>query len=721
MSFKILLKSFTVFYILLTLNGYSKEGMYLPMLLQKINASEMEAMGMRITAEEIYSLNQPSLKDAIVQFGNGCTGEIVSSQGLLLTNHHCGYRSIQQHSTIDHDYLTDGFWAVDNTKELPNQGLTASILQSMVDVSKEILNGITDKMTEIERSTAIARNIEAMLVMDVVNPFLKVEIKPFYYGNQYIMLTSLVFKDVRLVGAPPSNIGKFGGDTDNWMWPRHTGDFSVFRIYADKDNKPADYSKSNIPYSPVKFLDISLKGYEKGDFTFVFGYPGSTQEYLPSSAIKMITETVNPFKIDLRRQKLDIMQKYMEKDPNIRIQYSAKYAGVANGWKKWIGENKGIKRLNTIQNKIADEEDFIRWSKAQSPEYLGLMSAITSVYNNTTPYELAYQYFLETAYYQDIVRYVSQYFMLVQHSSADKFDETGYKSTHLSLLNGVDGFYRDYNIEVEKELMIANIEAIKRFPYDGIAPPEIISVINKKFNGNTKRYVDYLFSNSLFSNPLKLKKFLEDYKSTKYKKLVKDPFYQLTSSLYSHFQDNVRPQLIKNQLTIDSLQRIYMSALLIRAGDNYLFPDANSTLRVSYGLVDNYEPRDGVIYNHFTTLDGIMDKENPEIYDYVVVPKLKTLYQSKNYGRYEDKDKSLHTCFIASNHTTGGNSGSPVLNAQGRLIGINFDRNWEGTMSDLDYDPDQCRNIMIDIRYCLFIIDNFAEAHRLIEEMSIVE
>ncbi|MBN2745498.1 MAG: S46 family peptidase [Bacteroidales bacterium] len=701
----------------LTLNA--KEGMYLPMLLKKINASDMQAMGMRITAEEIYSVNQASLKDAIVHFGGGCTAELVSEKGLLLTNHHCGYRSIQKHSTIEHDYLTDGFWAKSLEEELPNDGLTATILQRMEDVTAQVLAGIKPEMDEKERQELMDKNIKKLTQTDDNSKFHLVEIKAFYYGNQYILMESIVFYDVRLVGSPPSNIGKFGGDTDNWMWPRHTGDFSVFRIYADKDNNPADYSKENTPYKPKKHLKISLQGYQPEDFTMVFGYPGTTQEYLPSAAIQTIVEVVNPFKIDLRRQKLDIMAEQMDKDPKIRIQYSAKYAGVANGWKKWIGENRGIKRLNTIQNKRIEEKEFALWARDHG--YGDLIQELNTLYEQLRPYELAASYFFEAGYYQDIIRFAYSFQTVAKFSGKKEIDQEKFQLAVKSLKGSIKGFYKDFDIDVEKNLLNATISAYTKFPETTIPIPSTIAPLKSKNQEEIDEWIDKMFSKSIFADEAKLANFIENYSSGKFKTIQKDPVYQLALSYYQNYFDHIMNPLLNYQSQIDVLMRKYMQAQIEINAGQYLFPDANSTLRVSYGKVENYEPRDGVIYNYFTTLEGIIEKENPEIYDYVVEEKLKQLYISKDYGRYADADGSMHTCFIASNHTSGGNSGSPVLNAEGHLIGLNFDRNWEGTMSDLDYDPNQCRNITVDIRYCLFIIDKFAGAQHLIEEMDIID
>ncbi|OIP01411.1 MAG: hypothetical protein AUJ98_04495 [Bacteroidetes bacterium CG2_30_33_31] len=714
---KLFLFIFASILILFSINLSAKEGMYIPMLLQKINSSEMEAMGMKITAEDIYSINKSSIKDAIVQFGGGCTGEIISNQGLLLTNHHCGYRSIQKHSSINNDYLTDGFWANTFEDELPNSGLTATILQNMNDVTGIILAGVTTNMTEIERQNIIRINISKLTEGNADNKFIKLEVKAFYYGNQYILMTSKVFSDVRLVGAPPSNIGKFGGDTDNWMWPRHTGDFSVFRIYTDAFNNPAEYSKDNVAYKPAQSLSISLKGYNEGDFTFVFGYPGTTEEYLPAEGVALATETVNPFKISLRRQELDIMNSYMEKSAEIRIQYSAKYAGLANGWKKWIGESNGVKRLRTVERKTEEQKDFAIW--ANENEYKNLISSFKTTYKAFLPWEMAYNYFIEAGYYENMISFSNQFFKLAQLSTDKKTSEKDIADYVQNLKNAAESFYKDYNSDVEKELLMTTINAYASFPYSEVPLPETIETIKSKYQGDSKKYVENLFKKSIFRNKETLFSFLNNYKRANYKNLEKDILMKLTGSYFNNFINKIRPNLAQYQNKLDSLQRIYMKALIEKNADKYLSPDANSTLRVAYGNIANYSPHDGITYNYFTTLEGIMQKENPNIYDYVVEPKLKSLFKNKEYANYADADGTMHVCFLATNHTTGGNSGSPVMNANGELIGINFDRNWEGTMSDLNYDPEQCRNITLDIRYCLFIIDKFANAQRLIEEMNI--
>lgn len=716
-------KSFLVFILPLLMVGKSVlavEGQWIPMLLSKLNASEMQAMGMKITAEEIYSLNKASLKDAIVQFGGGCTGEFVSDKGLLFTNHHCGYGNIQNHSSLEHNYLTNGFWAQSLEQELPNPDLSVKLLINMADVSEIILSGVMANMNSIERSNIIAENSKKIIKEYGENKFLEVIVKPFYYGNQYILIISKVFRDVRLVGAPPSNIGKFGGDTDNWMWPRHTGDFSVFRVYANGDNEPADYSKNNIPYQPKKSLQISLKGYKKGDFTMVFGYPGRTEEYLPSAAIEMITEKINPFAIDLRTKRLAAMQKAMDKDQQVRIQYSAKYAGIANGWKKWQGENKGIKRLNAIEKKRVFETEFIVWANKQAPEYNDLLEKYNLVYSEYSNWQMAYRYFVEAGVSIELIPQMRLYIALIDELEKPVLDTAKFGQIKNQILLSRADFYKDYNKSLDKELFIICMKAYQEMPLKNMPQPSIFATISKSYNNSIEEYANYVYSKSNFVDEEKLNKLL-NFNHKDIKKIQADPYFILAESILNNYFDSI---LMKHQSftsVLDSLQRVYMKAQMSMNPSRSWYPDANSTLRVSYGIIDDYKPRDGVEYNYFTTLDGIFEKENPLIYDYVVEPKLKSLHSIKNYGQYADADGSLHTCFIASNHTTGGNSGSPVLNAEGQLIGINFDRNWEGTMSDLKYDASQCRNISLDIRYCLFIIDKYAEASNLINEMNIVK
>lgn len=712
-----LLMVFTIF------RASAKEGIWLPMLLQQLNESDMKSMGMRISAEDIYSINHSSLKDAILLFGGGCTGEIVSDKGLLLTNHHCGYGAIQKHSTLEQDYLTDGFWANSLGEELPNAGLSVTLLFSMADVTGQVLLGVTAKMRESVRDSIIKMNILSIEKKAIEGSHYKAKVKPFYYGNEFYLFITETFTDVRLVGAPPSNIGKFGGDTDNWMWPRHTGDFSVFRIYANKSNEPADYSKDNVPYTPKSHLKISLKGVQKDDFTFVFGYPGTTQEYLPSFAVKMITEDENPKSVLLRQARLEIMEAAMNADPFVRIQYSAKYAGVANYWKKMIGESRGIKHLDAIRQKQQAEVNFTAWANAdvsRKQKYGGLVAAFQQDYSKEAPLNIAANYVFEAGLGVEIVRFAYSFNGLLMQSKMKDAKSDDIDETLEQLKKSALGFFKNYNAALDQKVFAALLGLYHKGP-DPSLQPTIFGMVDQKYNGNFETYANDVYGKSIFASKEKLMTFLDGYKVSKYKSLEKDPAFQLAESIYNLYYKHLQHQVSAIEIHIDSMQRIYMQGLMEFRPEKLFYPDANSTLRIAYGKVDGYTPADGVRYNYFTTLEGIMQKENPDIYDYVVVPKLKELYTSHDYGRYGDKDGSLHVAFIASNHTTGGNSGSPVLNADGLLIGLNFDRNWEGTMSDLMYDPDQCRNITLDIRYCLFIIDKFAGARRLVDEMTLVE
>jgi hypothetical protein len=698
------------------------EGMWIPLFLQQNNEAEMKAMGMRISAQDIYDINNASLKDAIVLFGGGCTGEIVSEQGLLFTNHHCGYGVIQSHSTLEHDYLSKGFWAGSQKDELPGGRTSATLLVYMEDVTTRALDAVNAGMTEKDRNDLIASNIKAIVAKAIEGTHYKAYVRPFFYGNQYFLFVTEVFEDVRLVGAPPSSIGKFGGDTDNWMWPRHTGDFSVFRIYAGKDNKPAAYHKDNVPYKPRKHLSISLKGVKEGDFTFVFGYPGQTQEYLYSDAVSMTVASENPVAIRLRETRLGIMDHYMSQDPKVRIQYSAKYAGVANFWKKMIGENRGVKRMDAIRIKEEMEASFKTWvtqDPVRTAAYGNLLPTFEATYNELVPLNLGFTYFLEAGHSIELVRFAMGYTRLVTMCQDTGTKPEAIEAYIATLRKNLPGFFKDYHLPVDRDIMVELLTQYR----EGLTAAELPSVfafIDKKFKGNMAAYADYVFSRSILANQTRLDAFLASFRQADYKKLQKDPAYMLAESIYGNYWDKLSPRISLLESRLDSLYRVYMKAKMEMEPAHRWYPDANSTLRVTYGKVQGYYPADAVAYHWFTTLDGVMEKDNPDVYDYVVDPRLKELYAKKDYGIYADPDGKMHTCFIASNHTTGGNSGSPVLDADGHLIGINFDRNWEGTMSDLIYDPDQCRNISIDIRYVLFIIDKFAGASHLIGELEIV-
>jgi len=720
------MKKLTVALIFLILKSsilIADEGMWIPMLLEKLNIRQMEELGLKLTSEEIYSINNSSLKDAIVQFGGGCTAEIVSSQGLILTNHHCGFGSIQRQSSLDHDYLAHGFWAASLEEELPNPGLTATLLIRMEDVTEKVLAGAGSHMSQVERAKVIKQNIEVIEKETGAETKLEVKVKPFYSGNQYFLMVNEVFRDIRLVGTPPSSIGKFGGDTDNWIWPRHTGDFSVFRIYAGKDNKPADYSKENVPYTPKNYLQISLNGYQHGDLTFVFGFPAITREYLPADAMELIVFKENPLRIDLRQKRLDIIHEFMDTCKLIRIQYVAKAAGIANGWKKMIGETRGIKQQKGVEKKREFEKIFQSWAESTPDRrntYGDILSSFKTIYAAYQPIDLSNLCIMEAAFGIELIRFADSFKKLIKTGRMGSIQEEEMEKVISSTAKITRSFFKNYQSAIDKKLMIALLEAIEK-NMDSAYLPDIFTTIRQRYHSDYKSYTDDLFNRSILTDSCKVFAFLNTFSPSKAKKLQKDPAYLLSQSVFKTYLQHLQPTLAQYNNKIDSLQRIFMMGQMEMQQKKVFYPDANSTLRISFGQVEDLSSPDGIIYNYFTTLHGVIEKEDSTIYDYIVDPKLNELYNDNDFSRYADRDGTMHLAFICNNHTSGGNSGSPVLNGDGHLIGINFDRNWEGTQSDLMYDPSQCRNICLDIRYCLFIIDKLGGAKQLIEEMKIAE
>lgn len=699
------------------------EGMWIPALLQR-NEAEMQAMGMKITADDIYSINHSSMKDAVVLFGGGCTGEIVSEQGLLLTNHHCGYGWIQKHSTIEHDYLTDGFWAMTPEEELACPGLTAIMLKNMVDVTDRVLENITDATSDEERADIIKKHIKSIIEEAQKDTEYEVSVESFYIGNQYFLMYNEVFKDVRMVGAPPSNIGKFGGDTDNWVWPRHTGDFSIFRIYVGKDGKPAEYSEDNVPYKPDYHFTISLKGVEKGDFTFVFGYPARTNEYLPAVAVNQEANVIYPVVVDLRTQILDIYNKYQERDPKVRIKYASKHAGLGNGWKKWMGVIEGIRSFKGIEKKKAFEEAYNDWcmQTRSRMKYMHALRDFDTIYAEYEKYRMATTYLTEAGLSIELLDFAANFAKLAEVTKGTPQEEIDELINDLRQTSAA--FFKDYYQPIDEEVAVKMLKVyIEEQPAN--FRPTILNDIETNYNGEVQDYVKYLFAKSILTSEEKVNKLLDEFKVSKAKKLAKDPAVVAVNSMMDFYVENVMPKSRECNNRINNLRRVYMEGQMKMIPEVFpernLYPDANFTLRVTYGKVGGFKPKDAVTYRHYTTLDGIMEKEDPNIYDYVVTDRLRELYEAKDFGRYADKDGSMHVAFIAGNHTTGGNSGSPILNAEGQLLGLNFDRTWEGTMSDLVYDPSICKNISVDIRYVLFLIDKYAGCTRLIDEMTIAE
>lgn len=701
------------FAILFNISLTAKEGMWLPMLLKSLNESDMQTMGLKLSAEDIYSVNKSSLKDAIVSFGGFCTGEIISDQGLILTNHHCGYGQIQYHSSVENDYLTDGYWAMKNEDELSNPGLTATFIVRMEDVTEAVLSVVDQSVTQSEQQKAIKAKIKELTEAATKDSHYEAYIKPFFYGNEYYMFITETFKDIRLVGAPPSSIGKFGGDTDNWMWPRHTGDFSLFRIYADKDNKPAEYSEDNVPYQPRNYLPISMKGVQKGDFTMVFGFPGRTQEYLTSYAISQIKDVINPKQIEIRRIALDIMDKHMMKDKKVKIQYASKYARIANYWKKWIGENNGLEKANAIAQKREKEQEFQKMVKGNS-EYLNLMEAFEKRYKEIEPYALARAYWVEIPYRKvELFSLASSFRKAIgQVKNGDRLPDEEVEK----LRQRIQAHFKDYDLGVDLEVAASLLGK-----YDQELEPRFRPQFFRKAQGHYEDFFYKVYKKSIFSYEDKLMKMLEDGFSSKDANVMKkDQAFKMMESFYKIYSKKIRPEYSRLSAEIDSLSKIYVKGLREFVPGKY-YPDANSTLRLAYGQVDNYYPKDGVEYDFYTDTKGIIEKYQPKHPDFDLPSRLIELIENRDYGNYADENGEMHVCFIASNHTTGGNSGSPVINAEGQLIGLNFDRNWEGTMSDINYDINQCRNISVDIRYVLFIVDKFAGAGHLVKEMKLVK
>ncbi len=706
----------------LTLNILkADEGMWLPLLLKQLNESDMQKNGLKLSAEDIYSINKSSLKDAIVQFGGGCTAEIISDKGLLLTNHHCGYGSIQAHSSVQDDLLTNGFWAMNQSQELQNPGLTATLIIRMEDVTAKVLANISDTLNDVAREKKINETITILQKEAVKGTHYGALIRPFYYGNEYYMFITETFRDIRLVGAPPSSIGRFGGDTDNWMWPRHTGDFSMFRIYANKNNEPADYSVDNVPYTPKSHLSISMKDVEKGDFTMVYGFPGRTNEYLTSYGVDLIMNDSDPAKVKIRETRLAIMEADMKLSDFIRIQYSAKYAGLGNYYKKWMGEINGLKKLDAINKKKLVEQDFllkVNTDDNANSKYGKLFSDFQKSYGQFRPLSKQHDYFAEAIMGIEALSYAYTFMNVMDSLNAGK-KSIGVQKEIEKLKQNVQPFFKNFNADTDKKICAALLKMYVA-DIDKTRQAVIFRVIEKKYNGDFEKYANIIYKKSMFVSESKMNKAFETIMKD-YKKMQKDPIYQLIFSCYTKFSKDVRPQYIKLDAEITTLNRIYMKGIRELITNKKYYPDANSTLRVAYGKVGGYYPHDAVYYDYYTTLDGLIEKENPLVEEFIVSPKLKELYQKKEYGRYADKNNELRIAFCASNHTTGGNSGSPVLNGEGQLIGTNFDRNWEGTMSDIMYDPDQVRNIVLDIHYTLFVIDKYAGAGYLLDEMTIVK
>ncbi len=714
--------------LLLTLLAFSlsaDEGMWMLHLLKQQKYSEMQKLGLKLQDYDIYNPNGSSIKDAVVQFGRGCTGEVISSEGLVLTNHHCGYGQIQQHSTLENNYLDDGFWAMTKAEELPNPGLTVTFIDKIEDVTayvKECLQ--RDK--EIDKDGVLFLSpsyLKSIAIERVGDEFLKnnsgtdVEIKPFFNGNQYFMFIKKIYSDVRLVGAPPSSIGKFGADTDNWEWPRHTGDFSLFRIYADKDGNPATYSPDNVPLKPKRWLTISTKGVNENDFAMMIGFPGTTHKYYTSWEVAERRDIDNAVRINMRRVRQNAMLEEMLADPQVKIQYASKYSGSTNGYKNAIGTNWAIDLRNFEQVKLEQQNRVLDWAaKNNRPQYAQALDEIRKIVENRA--DLRYRSWMLN---EGIVRGIE--FANVPLTAANVLitaiesnDEAEIEKSTSQLVADYHAFAnKDYSRRVDKKVAKVMLkEYTKLVPRE--KQPTYFDAIHSQFNGDVDKFVDYIFENSIFGSEEKLQQFVTGNRNAEV--LRTDPMFQFARSVTDEML-SLRTRLSAFDNSFSIARRAYLEGILAMDGANAHFPDANLTIRLTYGQLKGYKPRDAVYYIGQTTLDGVMEKEDPDNWEFVVSDKLKTLYRDKDFGRYALPDGKMPVNFVATTHSTGGNSGSPVMNAKGELIGINFDRNWEGVGGDIQYLPDYQRSIIVDIRYVLFVIDKFAGATHLIQEMDI--
>ena len=690
------------------------------MLIKRLNQQNLQEMGLQLTPEEIYSVNHSSLKDAIVSMGGGfCTGEIISPNGLLLTNHHCGYDAIRENSTVENDYLTDGFWAKSYDEERPNEGLYVSFLVRMEDVTQEILDAVDGIESESQRQAKIAELSKEIATRAEDGNNYDAQVKSFYAGNEFYLFVYESYYDVRLVGAPPSAVGKFGGDTDNWMWPRQTGDFSMFRVYTGPNGEPAQYSPDNIPMKSKYYLPVSIAGVEKDDFTMTFGYPGSTDRYLTSFGVEQAINKKNPTIVDIRDAKLDVLRKDMKADDAIRLMYASKYASTANYWKYFIGQTEQLKALDVKTDKEMLEKQFQEWANSnpeRKKKYGDALSMIEEAYKLKDTTVISGVYLTEGGltgadailFSYRIGRQLEQ--MLKAESDEEK------EQIKTAVLAYSEEFFNTHNMPTDQKLFEVTTEMYyKNVPSN--QQPEYLQENGKKYAGKWGKYAEKVYDKSIFTDFDRLKDFIE---KPSEKDLEKDPMKHISDDLIGMYRARNSENAQADEM-LDKGNRLFQDGLRKMMPNKEFYPDANSTMRASFGNIEPYEPKDGVKYKYYTTLEGVMDKEDPNNDEFIVPGKLKELYEAKDYGQYADEDGKLHVNFLSTNDITGGNSGSPVINGKGELIGLAFDGNWEAMSGDINFEPSVQRTISVDIRYVLFIIDKYAGATNLIDEMKLVK
>ena len=697
------------------------EGMWLPLFIKRLNQADMQKKGLRLTAEEIYSVNNSSLKDAVGQFAGGCTAEFVSSQGLLLTNHHCGYSQIQSHSTPEKDLLKNGFYAPTPAQELPNPGLTMDVLVRMEDMTAKVLDGVTPGMAEADRAALVAKHQKELGEAAAESGKYVAYVRDFFGGNEFYLFVYQRFGDVRLVGAPPESVGKFGGDTDNWMWPRHTGDFSVFRVYADKNNQPtAAYSAENKPFSPKKFLPVSLSGVGEGDFAMIFGFPGRTQRFLPAAGLQMMLDQTHPSSIKLRDTRLKLWKESMNQSADLRIKYASKYASIANYWKYFIGQSEGMKRLKTIATKQAEETRLATWIAADATrqqQYGAALPAIQKAYANLREYNLSLVYLREAVVGNEISSYALRFLPLYALLKDPKADPAAVKKAADGLRASSAGFFKDYDAATDKKVFGALMQMYAT-DVPKAQQAEVFRTVDSKYSGSWAKYADYVFGNSFLTSKAKVDEFLSNPTAAK---LDADPAFATANSIYTDYQTNILPKNTAENANLALANRSYVAGIRGMNSGKVYSPDANSTIRLSYGSVKAYNGRDAVHYDLQTTAQGILEKEDATNEEFVVPKKALDLIKAKDFGRYVDKRTGqLPVAFLTTNDITGGNSGSPVINGRGELLGLAFDGNWEAMTGDLVYDKDLKRTICVDIRYVLWCIDKLGGAPHLVKEMQVV-